>query len=257
MLLKNLEDLTISKNEPPKTLKILENSLGFENYYINKEKNIIMSFPRVGAFEIILNEKLIFSKLNSRCWPNIEAIALKIIKKIKGGEQEINEEDEKKNSPRKNSPIKKNKLYKSYYFEHLNNKKEKNRKEISLSPERNKKKKFEKFNKSLSPKNGKNKKFNYFNEGIDKKSNKNNEKNFEEEKFKRKLSGNEKKNIRNEKKNSLKKNDKILLENKNKEENFYEKIGLKIKKKEAKIIKKEEKIVNEEYQNLSFGYIKN
>ena len=64
--------------------------LGFEDNFFTEDEEISMiarygkvKFPRVGAFEVYFNRKVIYSKLsNHGLWPNIELVAKKVAEEL-------------------------------------------------------------------------------------------------------------------------------------------------------------------------------
>lgn len=75
----------ISRNEPPEHYVQRNNisalSLGLHRYF-DEQRNEVVAFPRHGAFEVKVNGILIFSKIQSNLWPNIEKV-VSIIGQIK------------------------------------------------------------------------------------------------------------------------------------------------------------------------------
>ena len=62
--------------------------LGFEDNFFTEDENLIkrygkVKFPRIGAFEVYFNRKVIFSKLtNGGLWPNHDVVARKIAEEL-------------------------------------------------------------------------------------------------------------------------------------------------------------------------------
>jgi len=50
-----------------------------DNKYWNKNINDLQYFPALGAFEVYVNRILIYSKVHSKKWPNIDLVADKIL----------------------------------------------------------------------------------------------------------------------------------------------------------------------------------
>lgn len=71
------KNCNISKNQPPEHLIKYSNlsttGLGLQRYF-DEQKQEIVVFPRHGSFEIKVNGFLIFSKLQSNLWPNIDKV---------------------------------------------------------------------------------------------------------------------------------------------------------------------------------------
>jgi hypothetical protein len=72
-----LRQFTIVKNQPPehfiKKSNLSSLGLGLHRYF-DEKTNDIVPYPRHGAFEVKVNGMLIFSKIQSNLWPNIEKI---------------------------------------------------------------------------------------------------------------------------------------------------------------------------------------
>jgi selT/selW/selH-like putative selenoprotein len=70
-------NVQITKNQPPEHYVQRNNlsnlSLGLHRY-LNQKSEEVVAFPRHGAFEIKVNGMLIFSKIQSNLWPNIEKV---------------------------------------------------------------------------------------------------------------------------------------------------------------------------------------
>ncbi len=76
-LFKNPQQVEIYRNQPPPYYAQINNtsslSLGLHRYY-DQQKGEVVAYPRHGSFEIRVNDMLIFSKIQSNLWPNIEKI---------------------------------------------------------------------------------------------------------------------------------------------------------------------------------------
>ena len=68
----------VTKNNIPSRFKKIESVLSDNNCF-DSVTNTIIKFPRIGSFEIYLEDNLIFSKLISKTWP-IDSNILNIIK---------------------------------------------------------------------------------------------------------------------------------------------------------------------------------
>ena len=75
-----LGDVEVLQNEVPRSWSLFE---PYKNRIEeNSGKNLLL-IPHTGAFEIYYKEKLLFSKLSSRLWPNCKKVANNIAKYFK------------------------------------------------------------------------------------------------------------------------------------------------------------------------------
>lgn len=65
----------VKNNVPSSYRKINDKVHGGENRYFDLRNNEIVLFPKFGAFEVYVNGILIFSKLKSSLWPNLDRLA--------------------------------------------------------------------------------------------------------------------------------------------------------------------------------------
>jgi hypothetical protein len=68
------------RNQPPKYLLRVQNGSETKKRYIDTNNNAIVKFPRVGAFEIYYLNILVYSKLETSYFPDMEYLYNIIVK---------------------------------------------------------------------------------------------------------------------------------------------------------------------------------